>query len=60
MQIVHVICRRQLAQAADQLHVQFAFSIGKLSYEIFNVKINYAIFMQINIHNFKNLILHEI
>ena len=36
MQIVHVICRRQLAQAADQLHVQFAFSIGKLSYEIFN------------------------
>jgi len=55
MQVVHVICRRQLAQAADQLHVQFAFSIGKLSYEVFNVKINYAIFMQINIHNFTKM-----
>ena len=50
--MVQLICRRQLAQAADKLNVQFAFCHVKLSYEIFNGKIIYAIFMQINIHNF--------
>ena len=49
--MVQLICRRQLAQAADKLNVQFAFCHVKLSYEIFNGKIIYAIFMQINIHN---------
>ena len=48
--MVQLICRRQLAQAADKLNVQFAFCHVKLSYEIFNGKIIYAIFMQINIH----------
>ena len=50
--MVQLICRRQLAQAADKLNVQFAFCHVKLSYEIFNGKIIYAIFMQINIHNY--------
>ena len=50
--MVQLICRRQLAQAADKLNVQFAFCHVKLSYEIFNGKIIYAIFMQINIQNF--------
>ena len=49
--MVQLICRRQLAQAADKLNVQFAFCHVKLSYEIFNGKIIYAIFMQINIQN---------